>query len=125
MAELTNVQTVSLKQSVRHEVDQYAGNTHDASLHAVLDDQSSTYLVVSVPEKAADRPAWVTVMAKIVRDRVVILEDTAMDKPLVDALMHNAGIPRERIILAYAGETLPEELADSPEQSGEPDSETE
>jgi hypothetical protein len=46
-------------------------------------------------------------MAKVVDDKVIILEDTT-DKPLYEALMVNGGIPRERIILAYKGETLPE-----------------
>jgi hypothetical protein len=42
---------------------------------------------------------------------VVIDEDTSVDKPLYEALMTNGGVPREKIILAYRGETLPEESA--------------
>lgn len=53
------------------------------------------------------RIAWAVVLARVVGDYVVIDQDTT-DKPLVDALMINGGIPRERIILACAGETLPE-----------------
>jgi hypothetical protein len=40
---------------------------------------------------------------------VVIVEVDNTDKPLVDALVQQ-GIPREQIVLAYAGETLPDKM---------------
>jgi hypothetical protein len=40
-------------------------------------------------------------------DEFIIIERDMNDKVLVDALLQ-AGIPREQIILAYAGEPLPE-----------------
>jgi hypothetical protein len=46
-------------------------------------------------------------MARVVGDKIFIDEDTT-DKPLYEALMANAGIPREQIVLAYAGETPPQ-----------------
>jgi len=45
-------------------------------------------------------------MARGENDKVVIEEDLT-DKPLVDALIQ-AGIPREQIVLAYAGDKLEE-----------------
>jgi hypothetical protein len=51
-------------------------------------------------------PARADVLAQVVGDKVIILEDRT-DKPLYEALMINGGIPREQIILAYAGESLP------------------
>ncbi|MDX2140626.1 MAG: element excision factor XisI family protein [Chloroflexota bacterium] len=36
----------------------------------------------------------------------VVIERDMNDKPLVDALVQ-AGVPREKIILAYAGEAMP------------------
>jgi hypothetical protein len=45
-------------------------------------------------------------MARVVGDKIIIEEDRSFDKPLHEALMGNAGIPREQIILAYAGESL-------------------
>ncbi|GIK67262.1 MAG: hypothetical protein BroJett018_50560 [Chloroflexota bacterium] len=44
-------------------------------------------------------------MARIKGDYIII-EDDRTDKPLVKRLVA-AGIPRERIILAYANEPLP------------------
>lgn len=93
---------------VRREVGQYAGNTHEATLYPVFDEAHQIDMVICVPEKEAERPSWVLVMAQVIEDYVVILEETAIDKPLVDALVKNGGIPREKIIRAYAGEKLPE-----------------
>jgi hypothetical protein len=45
-------------------------------------------------------------MARVVGNKVIIEEDTT-DRPLVEALIR-CGIPREHIILVYAGETLAE-----------------
>jgi hypothetical protein len=53
------------------------------------------------------RKAYIVVLARMVGDHVVIEEDRT-DKPLVDALMINGGVPREKIILVYNGEKLPE-----------------
>ncbi len=44
------------------------------------------------------------VLARVVGDYVIVEEDLT-DRPLVDRLVA-AGIPREKIILAYAGEPL-------------------
>jgi hypothetical protein len=99
-----------MKAIVRREVDRYAVDVPGCKLYAVLDDLNQTYGVICVPDNSADRPAWIVMLTHIVDDYVVIDEDTT-DKPLVDALMINGGIPREKIILAYAGETLPEHTA--------------
>jgi hypothetical protein len=38
----------------------------------------------------------------------VVIEEDSTDKPLVDALMVNGDVPREKIVLAYRGEVLPD-----------------
>ena len=48
----------------------------------------------------------VVVAARIINDKVIIDEDIT-DRPLWRELVR-AGIPREQIILTYAGEKLPE-----------------
>jgi hypothetical protein len=48
------------------------------------------------------------VMAHIEGD-VVIIDEDLTDRPLVEALVR-AGIPREKIVLAYTGEPLPAAL---------------
>jgi len=47
-------------------------------------------------------------MARVVGDYIVIDEDGTLDKPLYQALMINGSIPRDRILLAYKGEKLPD-----------------
>ncbi len=106
MADIVRDHT-ALLQITRREVDLYAGTMVGGRLYPVLDDQNQTYVVMYVDDTYQDRPAWAVVMARVVGEYVVIDEDTT-DKPLVDALMINGGIAREKIILAYAGETLPE-----------------
>jgi len=106
MARVTQ-ERLNLAEITRREVDLYAGNTHDAKFFAVLDDKHQSYAVVAVPDKPTERPAWVSVMARVVGDTIIIDEDTSLDKPLYEALMVNGGVPREKIILAYKGEPLP------------------
>jgi hypothetical protein len=47
-----------------------------------------------------------SLLARIVGEKIII-EDDKTNKPLVDALVQ-AGIPREQIVLAYAGEKVEE-----------------
>jgi hypothetical protein len=50
------------------------------------------------------RKAGVVEIVRVDEDRVIIEEDLT-DRPLVDALVA-AGVPREKIVLAYAGESV-------------------
>jgi hypothetical protein len=74
----------------------------------MLDDENRTYAVIIIEDDPAARPAYALVMARVEGEKIIIEEDRTFDKPLYEALMANAGIPREQIVLAYAGETLPE-----------------
>lgn len=103
------VVSLSLAQLVRHEVERYKGYSPIAKMFALLDDTNQTYAVVMLENDPAARPAFVVVMARVVGEKVIIEEDSTLDKPLVEALIHNAHIPREQIILAYAGEKVPGE----------------
>jgi hypothetical protein len=98
-------ESLSLAQIARREVARYAGDCGNCTLYPVLDDEHQTYSVVLIAEN--DRPAWVVVMAQVIGDTIVVLEDTSIDKPLVDALMINGGVPRAKIVLAYKGEPRP------------------
>lgn len=70
--------------------------------------QKDGCVVIDVPDYNADHRehAGIVVMARVVGSIVIIDEDTT-DRPLYKELMR-AGIPREQIILAYAGEIAPE-----------------
>lgn len=74
----------------------YLAQSEDGKLLSVVD------VDVSQGNHSAD-----TGLVARVTDDYVIIEHDMNDKPLVDALVQ-AGIPREYIILAYAGEPIPE-----------------
>jgi hypothetical protein len=98
---LTELETVT-----RTEVEKYVAISYTSTYYALLDDAQKLYTVVSVPNLPRPWPSRVVVMAHVVGDKVIIIEDNT-DKPLVDALMVNGGVPRDQIILAYAGEPVP------------------
>jgi hypothetical protein len=87
---------LSVADVTRREVALYAGNTHGAKQYALLDDQHQIYAVVTVPANPQEQPAWVGVMTRVIGDLIVIDEDTSLDKPLVEALVVNGGVPREK-----------------------------
>jgi hypothetical protein len=93
--------------AVSKEVEAYVGFSPQANIYPMLDDTHHTYAVVIVPHQPSRLPTEIVVMARVVEDSVVIEVDTT-DKPLVDALTANQNIPREKIILAYAGEMITE-----------------
>lgn len=102
------IETAHLTDVTRREVKRYAGYSPLAKLYPIMDDDNQTYAVIIIEDDPAARPAYALVMARVVADKIVIEEDRSFDKPLYKALMANAGVPREQIILAYAGEQLTE-----------------
>jgi hypothetical protein len=62
--------------------------------------------VVDVMTSADNHHASIGTAVRLFAD-FVIIEHDMNNKPLVDALLQ-AGIPREQVILAYAGEPVPE-----------------
>jgi hypothetical protein len=99
MARVDNINTV-----VQREVADYVFLSPNATMYFLEDTQRQRYAVVAVPHQRTLK-SLVIVMSCIVNNYVVIEVDTT-DKPLYEELMR-AGIPRELIVLAYAGEELP------------------
>jgi hypothetical protein len=100
-----------LARIVQPEVAAYHTIAWKAKSYYLADDKNQIYAVIDIPEREhpiEDRPA-IIVMARIDGERVIIVEDIT-DRPLYEALMR-AGIPREQIVLAYAGESLSSESA--------------
>jgi hypothetical protein len=93
-----------LVEITRREVAGYVGYSPFAKLYPILDDTNHTYAVVIVEQAHEKRLVEIVIMARVIGNQVVIEEETT-DKPLVEALMVNGGIPREQIVLAYRGET--------------------
>ena len=99
----------NLVEITRKEVCKYAGQGEGIGLklYPVLDDIRHTYAVLAVHTLPEDEHSvGIVVMAQIADDCVIIEVDNT-DKPLVDALVQQ-GVPREQIVLAYAGETHPD-----------------
>jgi len=97
-----------LTKIVREEVRKYAAGGRGANilLFPILDDELKTYAVNAVDYPTRSDSAGVVVLARIVNNKIVIEED-ATDKQLIHALMQR-GISRDQIILAYAGEPIPD-----------------
>jgi len=64
------------------------------------------FTVVDVYSSQGKRQASTGLIVHLMGDQIVIERDLN-NKPLVEALMQR-GIARERIVLAYAGESVPE-----------------
>jgi hypothetical protein len=96
-----------LKEIVRDTVFWYAGGGFDLRTYPVSNDALGVYAVnmFRTPRNEPSKTK-VIVQVRIDGDRVIIEEDVT-DRPLVDALVQ-AGIPREKIVLAYAGEAAEE-----------------
>lgn len=95
-----------LSEVVKGQVQWYAGEGLGVELVSLVNDQKHVYAVAVLDTPTHKEPPEFMIMARVKGDRVIVEADTT-DRPLVDALMQ-AGIPREKIVLAYAGETMPE-----------------
>jgi hypothetical protein len=93
---------------LRQEVAEYASNGRGGNilLFPLLDDTHQIYAVNAVDYPTRKDVAGVVVLARIAENKIVIEED-ATDRQLVDALLQK-GVPREQIVLAYAGEPIPD-----------------
>ncbi len=90
---------------VREIEDNVALGVQEADSYFLRDEAKHAYSFVSVPRKDP-QDALIIMMARIADDKVVIETDHT-DKPLYKALIE-AGVPRNKIIRAYAGKTEPE-----------------
>lgn len=96
----------TLKQTVREVVAGYAGKVLNGYSTLTQNEDGSVYTVVDVAQVKGKHISGVSLVVRVVADKVIVERDQN-DKVIVDALMQ-AGIKREDIILAYAGEAVPE-----------------
>jgi hypothetical protein len=96
----------TLSQTVKKAMQGYAvkGLNSDAYLTVSLDENLLT--VVDIAHVGGQRIVATSLIVRLYKDQVVIEHDDN-NKPLVDALVQ-MGIPRNKIILAYLGESVPE-----------------
>jgi hypothetical protein len=96
----------TLKHIVRKVVSGYAGKVLNGYSYLTHSDDDTVYTVVDVARLKRQHVSGVSLVVRIAGDKVIIERDQN-DKPLVDALIQ-AGVSRDDIILAYAGESVPE-----------------
>jgi hypothetical protein len=100
---------LTLAQIVRREVVLYQAHSHISTFYAMLDDENRRYGIFVVEnDRSLEVPVWIFMMARVEDEYIIIEQDTSLNKHLYEALMVNGGIPREKIILAYMGEKLPD-----------------
>lgn len=92
--------------SVYDIVAEYSGEALNGTMYLLQSPDKTMMSVVAQSVQRGQRHTSVSLLVRFIDDLIVIEHD-ANNKPLYEALMQ-AGIPRERIILAYAGEPIPE-----------------
>lgn len=95
-----------LAEIVKKEVAWYASGGFNLKSFLLTDERQQIYAVNVIDYPKRKRPAGVVVLARIVGDYVIIEEDRT-DRPLEERLIA-AGVPREKIICAYAGDAYPD-----------------
>jgi hypothetical protein len=88
------------------EVSKYAKVGRYGQSYLTRNDLAKIYIVAAFGEVEGKRFSFNSLTVRVIDDKIIIEEDRNSD-PLYEALMQ-AGIPREQIILAYAGETIPD-----------------
>lgn len=96
----------NMKEIVRTVIEGYAGKVLNGYSYLTVSPDEQVFTVVAIGKAKGERFATTGLIVRLVGG-LIIIERDVNDKPLVDALLQ-AGVPREKIILAYAGEPVPE-----------------
>ena len=96
----------SLKDVVRRVVSGYAGRGLNSISYLTQSDDGSVLTVTDFARIRGEHLSGISLIVRII-DEHVIVERDQNDKIVKDALIQ-AGVPREKIILAYMGEPVPE-----------------
>ncbi len=100
--------TQTLKEILRREMMGYAKKGANGAGYFTVNPDDTVFGVLDVYVVHGERYADASLIARIIDNRVIIELDKN-DKTLFDALLQ-AGVPREQIVLAYAGEPAPVEM---------------
>jgi len=92
-----------LIETLRTVLEGYTGEALNGSSSLTESKDGMTFTVVSIGYLPDKRIVDAGLIVRVVGDRIIIERDTN-DKPLVEALLQ-AHIPRQHIVLAYAGES--------------------
>jgi hypothetical protein len=90
------------------ELEKYSGKAFNGYSYLDTNREQTHFVITSVGHLSDRRVVNTALIVQLVNDTIIIDRDI-FDKPLVDALLQ-AGVSRSQIILAYAGELVPEAL---------------
>jgi hypothetical protein len=90
---------------LRQEMAKYGGEGLNSITYVTENFDQTAFTSTTAYKNIHDPQPFVDLLVTLVGDKIVIQEDRNSD-PLYEALVQ-AGIPREQIILAYAGESIP------------------
>lgn len=102
----TRLSIQTLRQKLVEEMTLYAKDGLNAHGFLLQSEDRSIFAAVDIGKIKGERFVNTGLLVRITGDYIVVERDMN-DKPLVDSLLQ-AGTPREQIILAYAGEPVPE-----------------
>jgi hypothetical protein len=93
---------------LKNELNWYANTIgYQSTAYLFCDEDKQKYVVVTVDDYDSPNTNKVEIMMMVhIDSEYIVVDADNTDKPLYKGLMH-AGIPREKIILAYAGERVP------------------
>ena len=94
--------------TVKAEIEKYAVPGYNLVSHLMEDSANKIFAVVTTVIEPNKRYSFLDLYVRIVGEKIVI-EHESNSKPLYEALMQ-AGIPREQIVVAYAGEAVPDNI---------------
>ncbi len=96
----------TLKQIVLNVVSEYAKDGLNCTSYLTQNDDGSLLTVVDIEDSPKVHDMDVSLVVRLLGEKIIIERDLN-NKPAVDALIQ-AGISRKNIVLAYAGEAVPE-----------------
>lgn len=96
----------TLMTTLRNEIEKYAGEAANGYSYLTENIEYRLFTIVSVGEFKGKRVSFTDLIVRVIGDKIVI-EDDRNSNPFYEALMQ-VGIAREQIILAYAGEPVPD-----------------
>jgi hypothetical protein len=98
---------MDLIQTVKDELNWYIGIGAGGGLFRIFDDNAHIYAVNAVTYPHQSEGVGVVLMVRVLANNIIVLEADNTDRPLVNRL-EARGIQREKIVLAYLGETVPD-----------------
>lgn len=94
-----------LKAILKASLEDYAGEALNGYFYLTADKTETLFAIISLAKISDERIVNAGIIVHI-EENLIIIEKDISNKPLVEALVQN-GVPREQIILAYAGEAVP------------------